>query len=244
MDVKDATVQLGQGELYADLENAILGMRPGETKKATIKLPEDYGDADLAGKDVEFTITLGDLKHLDVPALDDEFAKDLELESADALRTNVRQHLEARATDLSRQKLEGAVLDKLLEMHPFEVPPAMVDQVIDSMIQELQHPSEEERNKALRSQELRQHFLPQARRRTQNTLILWHVTQKEKLQVTDDEVKSRLDATIASMGLNDPKQLGRIRKQLEPRIRENMIFEKAMNFLIDNAAVTETPASL
>jgi trigger factor len=129
-------------------------------------------------------------------------------------------------------------------MHPFEVPPAMVDQVIDSMIHELQFQSDDERAKALRDQALRQNFLEPARRRTQNTLILWHVTQKEKLQVTDDEVKSRVDQTIASMGMNDPKQLAKIRKNIEPRVRENMIFEKAMNFLIDHAAVTEVPADL
>lgn len=244
MNVNHMTVLLGEGELFEGLESEILGMTGGAKKKATVKLPESYGDPALAGKDVEFDLTLHEVKHMDLPQLDDEFAKDLDLESADQLKTQVRASLEQRASEISRQRLEGALLDKVLEMHPFEVPPAMVDQVIDSMIGELGFKSEDERKRALQDQELRKGFLEQARRRTQNTLILWHVTQKEKLQVTEDEVKSRVEQTITSMGLSDPRQLPQIRQRLEPRVRENMIFEKAMNFLIDNASLTDVSADI
>lgn len=244
MNVNNMTVALGQNELYEGLENEILGMTVGQTKSADIALPDTYGDPELAGKTLTFDITLNDLKALDVPTFDDEFAKDLEFESAAALRDDIKKHLESRAKDMSRQKIETAVLDKILEKNPFEVPPAMVDQVIDSMIQELQFRSDDERARAMKDQSLRQNFLATARRRTQNTLILWHVTQKEQLQVTDDEVRARVDQALSSMGGIDPKQAARFRGNLEPRVRENLIFEKAMDFLIDNAKVTEVPAQI
>ncbi len=243
MRVKSMTVALGQNELFADLEAEILGMTIGATKTAKITLPADYGDPDLAGKTLDFSITLDDLKHLDVPALDDEFAKDIDFESADDLKAKIREHLEARAKDMGRQKLEGAILDKILAKHDFDVPPAMVDQVIDSLISEqLGQAGEEMRKKALGDETFRQHFRQTARRRTQNTLVLWHVTQKEQLTVTDEEISERLTQTLGSMGIRDPKQAAAARRNLEPRLRESMIFEKAMDFLIQNADVTEVPA--
>lgn len=244
MNVAGMTVVLGQNEIYGGLENAILGMTVGQTKVADIDLPEDYGDKDLAGQTLAFEIRLDDLKNLDVPNLDDEFAKDLSFESADALKADVRTHLEARAKDLGRQKVETAILDKIVDAHNFEVPPAMVDQVIDSMIQEMQHRSEDDRARALKDNNLRESFLATAKRRTQNTLILWHVTQKEQLTVTDAEVTERVEQSLASMGGIDPKQAARFRGNLEPRVRENLIFEKAMDFIINNAKVTEIPAEI
>jgi len=244
LNVQNMTVALGENELFTGLEGAILGMTIGQTKTAPVQLPESYGDQALAGKELVFTITVGDLKNLDVPSFDDELAKDLNFENADALKADVVTHLEARASDLARQKLETALLDKIIDAYPFEVPPAMVDQVIDSMIQELNHPSEDERKRALRDQELRQRLLTTAKRRTQNTLLLWHITQKEQLQVTDEEVRLRVDQALASTGISDPKQSGRLKKNIEPRIRENMIFEKAMDFLINNANITQIPAEI
>ncbi len=244
LTVEQMTVALGENEIFEGLEAEILGMKIGETKEARVMVPANYGDAEIAGKTLDFTISLKDLKILDLPALDDEFAKDLDMEGLEQLQNNVREHLVQRATDMSRQKLEGALLDKILEKHPFEVPPAMVDQVIDSMIQEMPHRSEEERTKALRDKGLRDEFLTQAKRRTQNTLVLWHVNQKEKLAITDDEVKQRVEGVLASSGIQDPKQLARLRQNLDARVRENLIFEKAMNFLIENAQVTDVPAQI
>jgi trigger factor len=242
--VDDMNVALGQNELYEGLENEILGMGVGETKAARIALPETYGDPELAGKTLDFSITVTALKHLDMPELDDELAKDLEFGSKDELLSRVKEHMQNRADELSRQRLETAILDKLVEANPFEVPPAMVDQVIDSMIDELPHRSQEERQAALRNDEIRKGFRDTAKRRTQNTLVLWHVTQRENLQVTDDEVKERLEQTLAGAGVRDPKQAARLRKNLELRIRENMIFEKAMSFLIDHAQRNEVAAQI
>jgi trigger factor len=242
--VDDMNVALGQNELYEGLENEILGMGVGETKAARIALPETYGDPELAGKTLDFSITVTALKHLEMPELDDELAKDLEFGSKDELLSRVKEHMQNRADELSRQRLETAILDKLVEANPFEVPPAMVDQVIDSMIDELPHRSQEERQAALRNDEMRKGFRDTAKRRTQNTLVLWHVTQRENLQVTDDEVRERLEETLAGAGVQDPKQAARLRKNLELRIRENMIFEKAMNFLIDHAQRNEVVAQI
>jgi len=245
LDTKNMSVVLGDGELFPELEDLIVATAIGASKTGPVTLPESYGDKDLAGKTLTFTVTVNDLKHLDIPALDDEFAKDLSLESADVLKKNVEEHLANRAKDLGRQKLETAVLSKILSAQPFEVPPAMVDQVIDSIIQEelAQHP-EAKRKEALRNNDLRQSLLETAKQRTQNTLLLWHVAQQEKIEVTAADVNTRLDEVLASSGITEAKQKVQVRKNIEPRIRENLMFELALELLIKSAKVTEIPTAL
>jgi trigger factor len=245
LDVKNMTVALGEGELFDGLEAPIFGMAVGQVKTAQVKLPDTYPDKELAGQELSFTLTLNDLKVLDVPALDDEFAKDLNFESAQLLTDEVRKQMEAQAKNMSRQSLETALLGKILDANPFEVPPAMVDQVIDSMIEEeLRGHPEDTRKNALGNAELRGNLLATAKRRTQNTLVLWHVAQKEQIQTTDAELNQRLDQVLADAGVTDPKQKATFRKSLEPRLRESVLFEKAMDFLLENAKVTRVPASL
>jgi FKBP-type peptidyl-prolyl cis-trans isomerase (trigger factor) len=118
----------------------------------------------------------------------------------------------------------------------------MVDQVIDSMIQEMQWPSEDQRKRALHDQELRKSCLASARRKAQNTLILWRVAQAEKLEITEDDIRKHLTERMGAG--SDPKQLDSLVRSLGPRIKENLIFDKAMEFLISSATVTDIPAKI
>jgi trigger factor len=239
MNVSEMTVNLGENEIFEDLEKAILGMSVGESKSVSIKIPETNQDPEITGKNVLFNLTLNDLKHMDVPELNDDFAKELDFESADALVADIRKHLDTRAEELRRQRLENAILDKLLAANPFEVPPAMVDQVIDSLINEQRFGNEDERKSALANKEFRNSFIETAKRRTQNTLILWHVTQKENLQASEAEIAERVNGVAAQFGIDDPKRLAAVRKNLEARVRENMVFEKAMDYLVANAKISD-----
>ena len=82
MDIKDMPVALGEGELFEGLEKQIIGMKQGDSKNADVSLPKDFGDAELAGKTLNFKIDLSELKNLVLPEVNDEFAKDLNFDSA------------------------------------------------------------------------------------------------------------------------------------------------------------------
>ena len=158
MDVDEFPVALGFKEIFQDLENAILGMGVGEIKKAKITLPKDYNDQNLAGKPVEFEITLKNLQELALPSLGDEFAKDVGFDSLTALEGEISKQLEKRGKQLRKQKLESLIMDELRKRNAFDVPPSMVDQVIDSMIMELNIGDEKEKKKLLRNEDVRKSF--------------------------------------------------------------------------------------
>ena len=107
-------------------DEQVLGMAVGETQSFTLTYPNDYSDADLAGSTVDYTVTLNEIKRRVVPALDDEFAKDLgEFESLEALRARVRGDLEAEAAEAAERQLRTDLMKKLAERVPFAVPPAL-----------------------------------------------------------------------------------------------------------------------
>ena len=244
MDVEEFPVALGFKEIFADLENAILGMRVGETKKSTITLPKDYNDANLAGKAVDFEITLKNLQELALPELGDDFAKDVGFESLSALESEISKQLNKRGQQLRRQKLEASIMDELRGRNSFDVPPSMVDQVIDSMIMELNIGDEKEKKKLLRNEDVRKSFRDTAKTKTQNTLILWRVAQEEKLEVTDEHVRGHIIENVPGSEKWDEKKLADFVKQVKPRVQENLVFEMALNHIIAKAKLTETVVAL
>lgn len=232
-------VALGEGELFEGLEKAILGMRQGEEKEVDIELPKDYGDESLAGKTLHFHLKIEELKKFELPEINDEFAKDMQCETAEEFKSKVKENLQSQCDRQNRQLKETAILNEIVEKYEFEVPPAMVDQVIDSMINEMPHQQPEQRQQALKDEELRGHLKDAAKRRTKNTLILWHVSKTENIEVTDEDVNKKVDETLAMYGLSGHEQAAQLRSTFEKNIRENYIFEKSMDFLIESTNFKE-----
>jgi len=243
MAVKDAAVEIGAEQLLPDLENGFRGMKTGESKEVKVTLPENYGDKDLANKTLEFNISVSDVKEVVLPELDDELAKDIGLESMDDLRSNIKSRIEQQIHQSKRQQLEGKLMDQILSKNDFEVPPSIVDQVIDSMIGEMGFNDEKAKKQAVANKELRDRCKDQAKRRAQNTLALLEIAEKESIKVSDDDIDEHIKKMFPA-GSEDikPDVLENMKKSLAPQMRENLIFEKTLNFIIDHAKVAEIPA--
>ena len=244
MDVEEFPVALGFKEIFADLENAILGMKKGQTKKSMITLPADYNDQSLAGKSVEFEITLKNLQDLAMPEVNDEFAKDVGFDTVEALHTEINTQLEKRGKQLRRQKLEASIMEELRKRNTFDVPPSMVDQVIDSMIMELNIGDEKEKKKLMRNEDVRKSFRDTAKTKAQNTLLLWRVAQDEKLEVTDDLVRKHIMDNVPGTDKWEEKKIADFVQQVKPRLQENLVFEMALDHIISAAKLTETVVAI
>jgi trigger factor len=239
MDVEEFQVALGFKEIFDDLEKEILGMAVGETKKATITLPKEYNDPALAGKPVEFEINLKNLVELALPTLDDEFAKDVGFESATKLQENVRSQLAKHVDKTRRQKLETLIMDELRTRNSFDVPPSMVDQVIDSMIMELNIQDEKEKKKLLKNEDLRRSFRDTAKLKAQNTLMLWRIGQQEKIEVTDDAIRTHIQSNMPETEKWEGKKLDDLVRTLRPRLQEQLVFELALDHVIQKSNITD-----
>lgn len=244
MNVKSTPIALGRGEIFPELESAIIGMKKGEKKEVDIKIPSDFEDKELASKVVHFKMSLDDMYNIEFPELNDEFAKDNNFDSLEELKASLRKQLEETANNMTKQELEGQLLSSLIERIPFEVPPAMVDQVIDSMIGELRFKDKKDQEKALKDETIRKRFRPEAKVKAQNTIILWEVIKNEKLEVNDDEIKEHVSKFTQEGDENIEQQVANTISKFGERIRENLLFEKAINFLAENAKINKEAAVL
>ena len=132
---KGQMTELDENRFIPGFASGIAGMKPGETKEIEADFRDDYPKEDLAGKTAIFTVTVHDVKALELPAIDDEFAKTIaENETLEDLRADVRKRLEAIAQSRARRAIGNDVMEKLVEAHEFPLPQVLVEREIDNMI--------------------------------------------------------------------------------------------------------------
>lgn len=248
LNVNHAPVAIGRKELFEGLENEIKGMKKGETKETEVELPDTYRDADLRGMKVQFSITVDDIMALEVPEINDEFAKVLNIDSKDELVKRVRENLEKRAKETRQQQIEKQLLDQIRGSNDFDVPPSMVDEVIDSMIREQMRyigQNDEEQVKAmLKNDDIRKELREEGKTRARNTLILWQLSKQEEIEVTDEDLKAHVtEAYLGNMEDGDKKSemAENLVKSSGAKIKENLTLEKALDFLIEKSTIEEAP---
>lgn len=242
MDVNQAPVALGKDEIYPDLEKAIIGLKKGETKDVDIKLPEEFEDKELAGKTAQFKITLTELSTLEIPEINDDFAKDINYDSKDKLLETIKTSLESQAQSNKKKELEVKLLGALLEKNSFDVPPAMVDEVIDSMIKEMYPGNSDPAKAALKNPEVRNSLKEEAKKRAKNTLLLWEVAKAEEIKISDEDVAAHIRKALGKEGdesKETQKQVSEFVKNVGGQIKENLLLERSLDVLIDNASIKE-----
>jgi trigger factor len=126
-------IELGAEGLLPGFTEQLVGIGAGDTREVHVNFPEDYGNADMAGKEGLFEIAVKEVRHRLPPALDDELAKAVGLETLAELRQEVTQRMQRDYAGVARQRLKRALLDKLAERYDFGVPPGMVEMEFNSI---------------------------------------------------------------------------------------------------------------
>lgn len=238
-------VEVGKNHFLPELEKALVSMKAGEKKKVDVTLPEDFQDRSLAGKKVAIEMTVEKVQEMMLPALDDELAKDLGEESLASLQEKVKKAISDQAEQQKRHQLEFNILKELSAKNPFEVPPSMVDRVIDAMIDNLQWHNEKEKASAKRDPEFRKRFRENAKEKTRNTLILHEIINAEKLEVSEADVEKYVVEMVMGYGGAQPDQkiIDNLKKSFGPQARETLLLNKAVDFVISQATVTAASAA-
>jgi trigger factor len=229
--------------------DGIVGMSAGETKDVEAHFPDDYSNTELAGKTAVFTITVHDNKVAELPDLDDEFAKRVAGDQAtvDGLRDDMRKRIENHRRLGQRRELSGQLIDKLLAQTEFPLPAVLVDRESDHLMTEAKGYVEQagvEWSKYLADQsktedDLRVEYRTEAEKRVKTSLLIEAIAKAEKIVATEGDV----EAEIAQLS----RQYGQPREAILQMLRPNLsglldgiVRTKTMEFLLDNAAVTET----
>ncbi len=120
-------IELGAGQFIPGFEDQLVGAKAGQSLDVKVTFPEDYGSANLAGKDAVFACEVKELREPIATELNDDFAKTLGLESLDALKAAIREQLDGEYAQYARDKIKRELLDRLSESYQFDVPPRMLE---------------------------------------------------------------------------------------------------------------------
>ena len=241
-------LELGSGTFIPGFEDQLVGVKAGEDKDVVVTFPENYGAKDLAGKEAVFKCKVHDVKVKELPALDDDFAKDTsEFDTLDELKADIRKNQEKMADDAAKYDGQNAVLEKLVEANPFDVPEEMiadeVQQMYSDMAQQMSYQgmSITDYLKYLdkKPEELLEEFRPEATRKVKVRLLVKAVGKAEGLVATDEDVEEELK-NMAEMYKMDVEK---VRETLGASglalLKEDVVSRKAIDVLYDNAKFTD-----
>lgn len=238
-------VELGAAANPPGLDAELKGLTPGITKAFRLHFPDDYSVPELAATDVDYKVTVHDVRKRVVPALDDEFAKDLgEFDTLDALRARVRQDLEAEAREASERQVRADVLKKLAARVPFTVPGSLVDREVDRRVEEFARRLMDQRIDPRKTNidwaAFREGQREPATEAVASALVLDQITRREDIGVSEVEIDAELERYAARSGLTVPAVRSRLEQEggLD-RLAAGLRREKALSRVMDEARIVE-----
>ncbi|MEH7010558.1 trigger factor [Neobacillus niacini] len=236
------SLELGSGSFIPGFEEQLVGLATGESKDVEVSFPEEYHAAELAGKPAVFKVTLHEIKGKELPALDDEFAKDVdeEVETLDALKEKIKTRLEESKKHEAEHHLRDSVVEKAASNAEVEIPDVMVESEVNRMLQEFEQRLQMQgMNLELYFQfsgqdenALRGQMKEEAVNRVRVALTLEAIAKAENIEATDEDVNAELEkmAGMYNMTVENIKQaLGGLEG-----IKGDLQKQKAVEFLIEN----------
>jgi trigger factor len=224
----------------------VAGMTVGESRSFTLHYPADYAVAELAGTSVAYSVTLNELRRRVVPALDDEFAKDLgeDLDTLDALRARVRADLEAESRDASERQLRADLLKQLAKRLPFPGPGALVDREVDRRVEEFAHRLMSQQIDPRRTNidwaAFRQGQREPAQDAVASALVLDQIARRDGIEVTEADLDQEVQRYAERAGLTPAAVRGRLEQEDGlGRMQVGLRRDKAVNVVLGRAQVTD-----
>lgn len=246
---EDAALVIGSGQFIPGFEEQLVGVKTGDQKTITVTFPKEYQAENLAGKDAEFDITVKQVKVETETKVDDEFAKNLGLDSLDKLKELMRGQLEQQTAGLTRTQMKRQLLDTLAAGHDFEVPEGMVNAEFEQIWAQLLQEAQQEEDPAAALKEIeaeKDDYRKIAERRVRLGLLLSEIGQANKVEVSAQEMSMLMQQAAQQYRPEDREKFMQY-VQSEPmaaaQLRAPLYEDKVVDFLFDKAEVTEREVS-
>ncbi len=240
-------LKLGSGSFVPGFEEQVVGMRAGEEKDIDITFPEDY-HADLAGKPVVFHVKLNKVTVTNVPALDDEFAKDVsEFESLEELKADIRAKALEKAQKQIDSAFEQACVDKAAENTTVDMPASLVELELDNQMDRFGYQlqmsgySVEQYAKMMGGDlsTMRNAFRPAAEKQAKANVTLAKIVEVEGITVTDEDI----NAEFEEMAKQYEMEVDKIKSMVPvEELKTNLETRKAVKVIVDSAVAVAPKA--
>ena len=234
---------LGSGQFIPGFEDQVVGMNIGDSKDVNVTFPENYQAEALKGKPAVFAVKLNGIQGKELPELTDEFIKDATgSETVEAYKAKTKERLQSQADKRAVDATENSILEAIAANTEVEIPQAMIDREIDSLVQKFEY---QLMYQGLKLQDyldflkttmadFRKNYEEAATKNVKHQLIISQIIADEKIEATEDEV----NAKIAEQAKSVEKDAEEYKKSMDPRqfdyIRSDIIITKLFDMLKAN----------
>lgn len=235
-------LKLGSGTFIPGFEDQLIGTKAGQEKDVVVTFPTEYHAPELAGKEATFKCTVHEVKETIMPAIDDEFAKDVSetAETVEDLKKEVKERLLTQRTETFERDYEEALLTAVIDSMQAEIPEAMVEVQLDNVMQDFGYRLQMQgmqldqyaKMNGMDMTQFRGMFRPQADRQVKVRLALQKIVELENLDVTEDEIEAKYKELAEQYGM----EVEQVKKALPAdSITSDMKLDKAISLIKDNA---------
>jgi len=236
---------LGSGTFIPGFEDQLIGAKAGDELDVKVTFPDPYQSADLAGKDAVFATKVVEVQGAADSKIDDDFAKNFGMESADALKTAVKEQYENELQGQSRLRLKRAILDELDKKHKFDLPPGMVEAEFTNIWNQVQAEKEagnlDEEDAKKTDKALEKDYRKIAQRRVRLGLVLAEMGQKHEIQISNEELQQAMVAEARQYPGQEQQVIEFYQKnpQAIAQLRAPIYEEKVVDLIVEKAKMTD-----
>lgn len=243
---KDQTLKIGSGSFIPGFEEQMVGMNIGEEKDLEVTFPEQYHAKELAGKAAVFHVKVNSITETQLPALDDDFAKDIsEFDTLEEYKADIRAKLEAQAAEHDNNAFTNAVIEKVLENATVEIPEAMIERQIDSMMRDFEYRlmgnglklDDFLKYTGSDMKTFRENYRGQAEKSVKAHLVLEAIEQTEAIDATQEQIDEQLEAFAAQTGKSVEEFKASLSESDIAYFKADAIRDNCVKFLADNAKI-------
>ncbi len=246
---EDSSVEVGSGQMGIEFEKKLIGMNKGEEASHEVDFPEKHPNPILAGKKVEFKISLKDIKERVLPEIDDEFAKDVgkDFKTIDDLKSSIREKLTKQREESAEGELSDSIMQAILKENEFEVPKRLVDFEVEQMIKQTEEQLEKSgmnlEAAGLSREMLTENNEPIATQRVRGDFILKKIAELEDIKLKDEDMDRGFKriGDQYNMSVAQVKEFFGSRDDLLPLMNE-LLNEKVLDYLRGQVKYVEAEA--
>ena len=237
-------LKLGSGTFIPGFEEQLIGAVKDEQRDVKVTFPEEYHAEDLAGKEAVFKCKVHEIKEQELPAIDDDFVKDVsEFDTLDELKADTREKLAASKKDQAENSMKNSVIEAVFNANDIDVPAPLVEQEIDSQIGQF--------DQQLRAQgmdlqtymqylgknpdEFRDDIREEARKKVKTQMLVSAVADQEEVEVSEDELNAEIEKMAQQYGMEKDKLVEMLGMQNLAMIRGDLKARKAVDIMYENA---------
>lgn len=245
-------LELGSGTFIPGFEDQLVGVKAGDVKDVVVTFPENYGAENLAGKEAVFACTVKAVKVKELPAIDDEFVKEIsEFDTLADYKADIKKQLTHEAEHEAEHALEDEIVEKIVDASSVEIPDAMIEREAEDMVNEFEYRLMYQGLKLddylkylnMTKDQLQAQYKDQASKTVKVRLVMEALIKAEDLKIEEKEIEDKLAqfAQESSQSVEDFKKT--LQKEQVDYIVNSIMNEKLLGFLVkENVAAKKSTA--